>query len=27
MAGTDFPDHQWMIDLAEWNISKALAVP
>jgi phosphotransferase family enzyme len=26
IAGTDFPDRQWMLDLAGWNISKALAV-
>ncbi|GAB4054108.1 phosphotransferase family protein [Catellatospora paridis] len=26
IAGTDFPDRQWMLDLAEWNIAKALAV-
>lgn len=26
IAGTDFPDRQWMLDLAEWNITKALAV-
>jgi hypothetical protein len=26
IAGTDFPDRQWMLDLAEWNIGKALAV-
>jgi aminoglycoside phosphotransferase (APT) family kinase protein len=25
IAGTDFPDAQWMRDLAEWNIAKALA--
>nr|WP_307873140.1 phosphotransferase [Actinoplanes ovalisporus] len=25
IAGTDFPDRQWMLDLAEWNIGKALA--
>jgi hypothetical protein len=25
IAGTDFPDRQWMLDLAEWNITKALA--
>jgi hypothetical protein len=22
---TNFPDRQWMLDLAEWNITKALA--
>ncbi|NMO52372.1 phosphotransferase [Actinoplanes sp. TBRC 11911] len=26
IAGTDFPDRQWMLDLAEWNITQALAV-
>jgi phosphotransferase family enzyme len=26
IAGTDFPGRQWMLDLAEWNIGKALAV-
>jgi hypothetical protein len=26
IADTDFPDRQWMLDLAEWNIGKALAV-
>jgi hypothetical protein len=26
IADTDFPDRQWMLDLAEWNITKALAV-
>ncbi|BCJ62322.1 phosphotransferase family protein [Micromonospora endophytica] len=26
IADTDFPDRQWMRDLAEWNITKALAV-
>lgn len=26
IADTDFPDRQWMLDLAEWNIAKALAV-
>jgi aminoglycoside phosphotransferase (APT) family kinase protein len=26
IADTDFPDRQWMLDLAEWNIIKALAV-
>jgi aminoglycoside phosphotransferase (APT) family kinase protein len=25
IAGTDFPNRQWMVDLAEWNITKALA--
>jgi hypothetical protein len=25
IAGTDFPNRQWMLDLAEWNITKALA--
>jgi hypothetical protein len=25
IADTDFPDRQWMLDLAEWNIKKALA--
>jgi aminoglycoside phosphotransferase (APT) family kinase protein len=25
IAGTDFPDRQWMLDLAELNITKALA--
>ncbi|GAB1642670.1 phosphotransferase [Krasilnikovia sp. MM14-A1259] len=25
IADTDFPDRQWMLDLAEWNIVKALA--
>jgi pterin-4a-carbinolamine dehydratase len=25
IAGTDFPERQWMLDLAEWNIGKALA--
>jgi hypothetical protein len=25
IADTDFPDRQWMLDLAEWNIGKALA--
>ncbi|GAA4719600.1 phosphotransferase family protein [Phytohabitans rumicis] len=25
IADTDFPDRQWMLDLAEWNIAKALA--
>ncbi|GIF24423.1 hypothetical protein BJ973_007902 [Actinoplanes tereljensis] len=25
IAGTDFPDRQWMLDLAGWNITKALA--
>lgn len=25
IADTDFPDRQWMLDLAEWNITKALA--
>ena len=25
IAGTDFPDRQWMLNLAEWNITKALA--
>ena len=25
IAGTDFPHRQWMLDLAEWNITKALA--
>ncbi|GIM97914.1 phosphotransferase family protein [Paractinoplanes toevensis] len=25
IAGTDFPDRQWMLDLADWNITKALA--
>ncbi|MBB4696744.1 hypothetical protein BKA14_006892 [Actinoplanes abujensis] len=24
IADTDFPDRQWMLDLAEWNIRKAL---
>ena len=24
IADTDFPDRQWMLDLAEWNITKAL---
>lgn len=24
IAGTDFPDRQWMLDLADWNITKAL---
>ncbi|GAA2317064.1 phosphotransferase [Nonomuraea roseoviolacea subsp. roseoviolacea] len=26
IADTDFPDRQWMLDLAEWNITKVLAV-
>lgn len=26
IADTDFPGRQWMLDLAEWNITKALAV-
>ncbi|WP_431904246.1 phosphotransferase [Nonomuraea sp. bgisy101] len=26
IADTDFPDRQWMLKLAEWNITKALAV-
>ncbi|WP_433249337.1 phosphotransferase family protein [Streptosporangium sp. CA-135522] len=26
IADTDFPNRQWMLDLAEWNITKALAV-
>jgi hypothetical protein len=25
ISDTDFPDRQWMLDLAEWNITKALA--
>lgn len=25
IADTDFPNRQWMLDLAEWNITKALA--
>jgi len=25
IAETDFPERQWMLDLAEWNITKALA--
>ncbi|MCY1144954.1 phosphotransferase [Actinoplanes sp. Pm04-4] len=25
IADTDFPNRQWMLDLAEWNIKKALA--
>ncbi|GIF53003.1 aminoglycoside phosphotransferase [Asanoa ferruginea] len=25
IATTDFPDRQWMLDLAEWNIAKAFA--
>jgi aminoglycoside phosphotransferase (APT) family kinase protein len=25
IAGTDFPNRQWMFDLAQWNITKALA--
>ncbi len=25
IADTDFPDRQWMLNLAEWNITKALA--
>lgn len=25
IADTDFPERQWMLDLAEWNIGKALA--
>ncbi|MEU8071486.1 MULTISPECIES: aminoglycoside phosphotransferase [unclassified Micromonospora] len=25
IADTDFPDRKWMLDLAEWNINKALA--
>ncbi|RQX15125.1 aminoglycoside phosphotransferase [Micromonospora ureilytica] len=25
IADTDFPDRRWMFDLAEWNITKALA--
>ncbi len=25
IAGTDFPERRWMLDLAEWNITKALA--
>ncbi|MFG2047413.1 phosphotransferase family protein [Micromonospora sp. NPDC048935] len=25
IADTDFPDRRWMLDLAEWNITKALA--
>jgi hypothetical protein len=24
IASTDFPDRQWMLHLAEWNITKAL---
>ncbi|MEU5869389.1 phosphotransferase [Nonomuraea sp. NPDC047529] len=27
IAGTDFPGRDWMLELAEWNIAKALAVP
>jgi len=27
IAGTDFPNRQWMLDLAEWNIIKALNTP
>ncbi|MER6580336.1 phosphotransferase [Nonomuraea sp. NPDC001023] len=26
IAGTDFPGRRWMLELAEWNIAKALAV-
>lgn len=26
IVDTDFPDRQWMLELAEWNITKALAV-
>lgn len=26
IAGTDFPNSPWMLELAEWNITKALAV-
>ncbi|MFI7111601.1 phosphotransferase family protein [Nonomuraea sp. NPDC050227] len=26
IADTDFPNRRWMLDLAEWNIAKALAV-
>jgi fructosamine-3-kinase len=26
IADTDFPDRRWMLDLAEWNVTKALAV-
>jgi aminoglycoside phosphotransferase (APT) family kinase protein len=26
IADTDFPDRQWMLNLAEWNITKALAI-
>jgi aminoglycoside phosphotransferase (APT) family kinase protein len=25
VAESDFPDRQWMLDLAEWNVAKALA--
>jgi hypothetical protein len=25
IADTDFPDREWMLGLAEWNITKALA--
>ena len=25
IAETDFPDRLWMLELAEWNITKALA--
>ncbi|WFE29052.1 phosphotransferase [Solwaraspora sp. WMMD791] len=25
IADTDFPNRQWMLDLAEWNVTKALA--
>ncbi|MEV4348014.1 aminoglycoside phosphotransferase [Actinoplanes sp. NPDC049596] len=27
IAATDFPDRAWMLDLAEWNIAKALDLP
>jgi hypothetical protein len=25
LAGTDFPNRAWMLDLADWNVTKALA--
>jgi hypothetical protein len=27
IAETDFPEREWMLELAEWNIKKALALP
>jgi phosphotransferase family enzyme len=27
IAGTDFPEREWMLELAEWNITQALAGP